>query len=119
MDVITVDSNVYKELNAKVNAIAKFVASLEKKFEEETADGWVDTYEVSTFLHVSEKTLQRLRNEGLVTFSRIRGRIFFRISEVERMVKNNLIKCTEEHFSDLRNNYQFHFEKRRNSKTDK
>jgi len=119
MEVITVDSKVYKELSSKINAIAKFVVSLEKKIEEDSADGWVDNYELSTFLNVNEKTLQRLRVDGLVNFSKIRGRIFYRMSEIERMMRDKLIKCSEEHFNDLKNNYQFYVEKRGNIKTDK
>lgn len=119
MEVITVESKVYKELIAKINVLTKFVVALQKKTDEDSADGWVDSYEVSTFLQVSEKTLQRLRTDGLVSFSRIRGRIFYRMSEVERMMRSKLIRTSEEHFNDLMNNYKFYVEKRRNTQPDK
>jgi hypothetical protein len=34
---------------------------------------WVDSYEVCTFLKISEKTLQRLRVAGTIAYSNIRG----------------------------------------------
>jgi len=60
MEVITIETQVFKELMAKINTIAKFVSAIQAKADEELADFWVDSYEVCTFLKVSAKTLQRL-----------------------------------------------------------
>jgi hypothetical protein len=75
MEVITIESQAYKELVAKINTIAKFVNSLQSKENEQPEDGWVDSYDVCTFLKISAKTLQRLRAAGAVTYSQIRGKI--------------------------------------------
>ena len=119
MDVITIESQVFKELSAKINTIAKFVASIQEKSGEEPIDDWVDNYEVCTFLKVSPKTLQRLRAANLVSYSRIRGKQFYRISEIKRLMEDNVIRRSDEHLQDLIKNHQLHHEQRRNIKTDR
>jgi hypothetical protein len=119
MDVITVESKVFKELTAKINMIAKFVTAIESKQAEQPEDGWVDSYEVCTFLKISNRTLQRLRAESVINFSRIRGKNFYRISEIQRLLQENIIRRSKEHLEDLIKNHQLHVEQRRNLKTDK
>jgi hypothetical protein len=86
MQVITIESQAFKDLQAKINTIAKFVAAIQSKAEEQPEDIWVDSYEVCTFLKISSKTLQRLRAANAITFSRIRGKNFYRISEIQRLL---------------------------------
>ena len=119
MEVITIEAQAYKELTAKINMVAKFVAALQAKAEEEPADSWVDNYEVCTFLKVSPKTLQRLRAAKLIAYSRIRGKNFYKISEIKRLMENNLIRRSEEQFQDLIKNHQLYMAQRRNSKADR
>ena len=119
MEVITIESQAFKDLQSKINTIAKFVASLQSKADEQPADGWVASYEVCTFLKISDKTLQRLRTTHSINFSRIRGKNFYRISEIERLLQNNVIRRSEEHLQDLIKNHRLHVEQRRNIKTDK
>jgi len=83
------------------------------------SEGWVDSYEVCTFLKISEKTLQRLRASNTVSFSRIRGKNFYKISEIERLLNENIIRRNDEHLQDLIKNHQLHVDQRRNTKTDK
>ncbi|MDR2064686.1 MAG: hypothetical protein LBP85_03115 [Prevotellaceae bacterium] len=88
MEVITIESQAFKDLTAKINTIAQFVVALQSKANEKPEDGWVDSYEVCTFLKISSKTLQRLRAANAVGFSRIRRKNFyrninFRLSEIK------------------------------------
>jgi hypothetical protein len=119
MEVITMESQEFKDLTAKINTIAKFVTAMQSKAEEEPEDGWVDSYEVCTFLKISDKTLQRLRTAGAISFSRIRGKNFYRISEIQRLMQENIIRRSDEHLQDLIKNNRLHVEQRRNIKTDK
>jgi hypothetical protein len=119
MEVITFESQAFRDLTAKINTIAKFVAAMQTKADEEPTDGWVDSYDVCTFLKISPRTLQRLRASGSVTFSRIRGKVFFRVSEIKHLMDNNIIRRSDEHFQDLIKNLQLHAEQRRNTKTDR
>ena len=120
MEVITIESQAFKDLQSKIGTIAKFVTAMQNKEEEKKPeDGWVDTYDVCTFLKVSAKTLQRLRASGKITFSRISGKIFYRISEIERLMNDNMILSTDEHLQNLIKNNQLHVEQRRNIKANK
>jgi hypothetical protein len=119
MEVITIETQAFKDLVSKINSIAKFVAAVQAKADEEPPEGWVDSYEVCTFLKVSAKTLQRLRASGNVSFSRIRGKNFYKISEIQRLLENNIIRRSDEHLQDLIRNHTFHVEQRRNTKTDR
>jgi hypothetical protein len=119
MEVITIEAQAFKDLTAKINVIAKFVAKMQSKTEEAPpTDEWVDNYEVCTFLKVSPKTLQRLRAAKCVSFSRIRGKIFYKISEIERLMNENIIRRSDEDLQDLIKNHKWYAEQRRNSKAD-
>lgn len=116
MEVITIETQVFKDLTEKINAIAKFVFAQQAKAEEEPVDGWVDNYEVCTFLKISDKTLQRLRSNNEIKYSRIRGKTYYRISEIERLMNENIIRRSDEHLQDLILNHQLYAEQRRNIK---
>lgn len=119
MEVITIESQAFKEIQSKINLIVKFITALESKPAEQSEDGWVDSYEICTFLKISARTLQRLRAAGAINFSRIRGKNFYRISEIGRLMQDNVIRRSDEHLEDLIKNHQLHVEQRRNTKTDK
>ena len=69
MEVITIDSQAYKELVSKINAIAKFVIDHQDDDAANPDEMWVDGYEVCTFLKISERTLQRLRSNRIISYS--------------------------------------------------
>ncbi|MDR2652888.1 MAG: helix-turn-helix domain-containing protein [Prevotellaceae bacterium] len=119
MEVITIESQAFKDLTAKINTIAKFITNLQSKAENEPVDGWVDNYEVCTFLKISSKTLQRLRAANVITYSKIRGKNFYKISEIQRLLNEHVIRRSDEHLQDLIQNHQLHAEQRRDIRTDK
>ena len=65
MEIITFESKAYKELDNKITAIADYIFNHMETARQSEEDMWVDSYEVCTFLKISEKTLQRLRVSGL------------------------------------------------------
>ena len=104
MEVITIESQAFKSLMSKVDTIFDYVISQQNIQDEE--DSWVDSYEVCTFLKISDRTLQRLRSENKINYSRIRGKNYYKISEIKRMLQENLIRRSEECLQDLIQNHQ-------------
>ena len=79
----------------------------------------VDSYEVCTFLKISEKTLQRLRVSGTIAYSNIRGRYFYKVSEIRRMLEERLIRSNKENIDNLITNHQLYAKERGNLRKDK
>ena len=104
MEVITIESQAFKNLMSKVDTIFGYVISQQNTNDDD--DSWVDSYEVCTFLKMSDRTLQRLRSENKINYSRIRGKNYYKISEIKRMMEENLIRRSEECLQDLIQNHQ-------------
>ena len=119
MEVITIDSQAYKELVTKINTIAKFVIDHQKDDTVNPDEMWVDSYEVCTFLKISERTLQRLRSNRIISYSIISGKSYYTIAEIKRMLNEKRIHSNEECLNNLINNYTLYAKQRRAVKTDK
>lgn len=117
MDVITIETKAYKEIVAKIDVIANYVFSQEDTKNEDEI--WVDSYEVCTFLKISDRTLQRLRAAGLVSYSDIKGHYFYKIKEIKRLLEERLIKRDKEYINDLITNHHQYVKERRNTKPNK
>ena len=119
MDVITIESIAFKELTANISLIAKFVYEQQPIIIENPDDTWVDNYDVCTFLKISERTLQRLRSKGSISYSVISGKSYYTIAEVKRMLKQHIIRSNEECLSDLITNHKQAAERRIIKKNEK
>jgi hypothetical protein len=113
MEVITIESQAFKSLLSKMDTIFNYVVSQENTQDE--TDGWVDSYEVCTFLKISERTLQRLRSENKISYSKIRGKNYYKLIEIKRMMKENVIRRSEEFLQDLIQNHQKNVRNRKNA----
>jgi len=50
---------------------------------------WVDNQDVMQLLHISLRTLQTLRTNGTLPFSRISNKLYYRTEDIQRILKNN------------------------------
>jgi hypothetical protein len=119
MEVITVESKAFKELVTKINTIAQFVADYQSVNTINPEEEWIDSFEVCSFLNISQRTLQRLRSKGAITYSVIAGKTYYTIAEIKRMLNERLIRSSEEAMQNLITNHQRYVEQRRVAKTNK
>ena len=119
MELITFESKAYKELDNKITAIADYIFNHVETARQSEEDMWVDSYEVCTFLKISEKTLQRLRVSGTIAYSNIRGRYFYKVSEIRRMLEERLIRSNKENIDNLITNHQLYAKERGNLRKNK
>ena len=118
MEVITLESQAFKDLMEKVNTIAKFVVNYQPQ-EINEEESWVDSYEFCTFLKISERTLQRLRTIGLISYSIISGKTYYTIAEVKRMLSERLVRSSQESLDNLIQSHKSYVEQRRNTRKDR
>lgn len=106
MDVITMEATAYKELIRKIEKIADYVFKKESKPNEEE-EIWLDNQEVANLLRISTKTLQRLRKENLISYSMLRGRCRYKLSEIKRGLNEKIIVCDPHTLDEFRRNFLF------------
>ena len=117
MEVITIESQAFIELMSKVDTIANHIAE-KQSASENPDDEWVDSNDVCMYLKISERTLQRLRTKGIITYSMISGKSYYTIGEIKRMLNEKRIRSTDECLTDLIHNYKLNAIQRRNTKAD-
>ena len=52
-------------------------------------DDWIDNQDVMLALHISQRTLQTLRSNGTLPYSRINNKIYYRRQDVEKLLNDN------------------------------
>lgn len=50
---------------------------------------WIDNQDVMQMLHISTRTLQTLRTNGTIPFSKIRGKFYYKVSDIEELLQAN------------------------------
>jgi carbamoylphosphate synthase small subunit len=82
-----------------VNVIKTDIANLSKKVEEMSkthtqrlTEEWIAKEKVLAILNISPRKLQTMRDNGALPFSQIDGKIYYRTSDVELLLKNNYNK---------------------------
>lgn len=51
--------------------------------------GWLDNQDVMQMLHISPRTLQTLRSNGTLPFSRIKGKFYYKVADLEALLNSN------------------------------
>lgn len=52
-------------------------------------EDWIDNQDVMQILHISQRTLQTLRSNGILPFSRIGNKLYYRRQDIQRLLANN------------------------------
>ena len=113
MEVITIDSKAFQQLLEKVNAINDYVREARLEQTSNIDEESVDSQVVCQYLRICEKTLQRLRSAGKISYSCVGNKYYYQIAEIKRCIKAHLIKSGEEMLDDLMQNGVYTPRKRR------
>lgn len=85
MQVITIQSEAFQELVSKLNEIQNRLNAKEKQ----PSEIWLDNQELMQLLKISKRTAQHYRDSGLISFSQVGAKIYYRLSDVEDLLKKH------------------------------
>ncbi|WP_336070311.1 helix-turn-helix domain-containing protein [Mesoflavibacter sp. CH_XMU1404-2] len=89
MEAIILSKNQYDELLKKIDEVK---TSLDKK-QKNPKDIFVDNQEFLQLMNISKRTAQTWRDQGVVSFSQIGSKIYYRMSDVEKLLEKNYRKA--------------------------
>ncbi|MBX9049590.1 helix-turn-helix domain-containing protein [Bacteroides thetaiotaomicron] len=105
MEVITIESKVFKELSEKIERIAEFVFRQENNPQNTDNNIWLDSDQLSDMLGISTRTLQRLRKDNQIAYTKLRRKCIYRLSDVREAINSHIITCDPKTLDDYRKNY--------------
>jgi hypothetical protein len=89
MEIISMDSQVFDDLAARLETIEGQADRLHRKQSDLRLKKWLDNQEVCQTLGITKRTLQTYRENGLLPYCRIRHKIFYKPQDVEKLLKSS------------------------------
>ena len=91
MEVITIQSDAFQQLMSRLESLENYFKHIARQ--QPMSDVWLDIEETCKLLKVSKRTLQSYRDEGILSFSQVGGKIYFSASVLEEHLKNHTRKA--------------------------
>lgn len=89
MEIVCIDKQTFDELLSRFCTLEGKVTKLCRPVEDSGLKKWLDNQDVCEILRVSKKTLQVYRDKGILPFSRIKHKIFFKSEDVRYFMESN------------------------------
>ena len=88
MEVVVIDKATFERMLSGFEIFAEKVERLCREQEDLGEKEWLDSDDVCRLLCISPRTLQTLRDNGTLAFTKIGNRTYYRPDDVERVVGN-------------------------------
>lgn len=82
VDLILSLSQEIKDLKARIELLRLTRAEVLK-------DTWIDNQDVLQTLHISKRTLQTFRKNGTIPYSKVQGKFYYKVSDIEELLQSN------------------------------
>ncbi len=89
MEIVCIDKKTFDELRERFCELEKKVTKVCSPVEDLGLKKWLDNQQVCEILRISKKALQAYRDRGLIPFTRIKHKIFFKPEDVQRLLESN------------------------------
>jgi hypothetical protein len=76
-------------LSEQIKELKVYIHLIRKSRAEVLKDNWVDNQDVMQMLHISKRTLQTFRSNGTLPYSKVSGKFYYKVSDIEELFKSN------------------------------
>lgn len=89
MEIICIDKQTFEELRVRFCEFEELLTRVCRPAEDLGLKNWLDNQEVCEVLRISKKTLQVYRAKGILPFSRIKNKLFYKTEDIQRLLELN------------------------------
>lgn len=86
MEIVIIEKKTFEALLSGVGTLTEKVNTLYRRCGDRKMNKWLDGEDVCRLLHISQRTLQTLRDNRLIGFSQINRKFYYKPDEVERLL---------------------------------
>lgn len=83
---MSIEKKTFEEMKERFNRFSEHVEQLCSRYRPPEKMNWLDNADVCEKLNVSKRTLQTYRDGGLLAYSQINHKIYYRLEDVEAFI---------------------------------
>ena len=89
MEIVNIEAQTFEAMMNRFEAFTQKVENLCGYHQDKSLNRWLDNQDVCRILNISKRTLQTYREKGLLPFSRIRHKIFYKPEDVGKLLQSS------------------------------
>ena len=88
MEVTVIESKTFEVMQKRFEAFTARIDELCNQNEERGLKKWMDNQDVCQILNITKRTLQTYRDNGMLPYTMIGHKSYYKPEDVERIIKN-------------------------------
>lgn len=76
-------------ISLDIKEVKNSIKDLNERYNQQLKEIWIDNNDLMRTLKISPRTLQNLRDEGEIPFTKLRGKIFYNLHDVNKILLDN------------------------------
>lgn len=89
MEIMNIEASTYETMIKRFDFLVRKVESMCEQYRDPGLKRWLDNQDVCQMLGITKRTLQTYRERGLIPFSRIRHKVFYKPEDVEKLLQSS------------------------------
>ena len=90
MDIVAIESKTFEQIKQRFMDFSQQVKNL--CGDNQDKEKWLGNNDVCGLLQISKRTLQSYRDNGILPYSQIGRKCYYRISDIENLISQSQIK---------------------------
>jgi len=86
MEIINIDAHTFETMLSRFEVFATRMEQLCRLYGDKGISEWLDNEQVCLLLDISPRTLQTLRDNGLLAYTRISHKLYYKPEDVEKII---------------------------------
>ena len=86
MEIVNIDAEFFEKILSAIEGFTKRMETLCRLHADKDIDDWLDNQDVCLLLNISQRTLQSLRDNGSLGFSKIKRKVYYKPEDVEKII---------------------------------
>lgn len=85
MEVINMEAQTFEAMMNRFEGFAQRVETICER-QDKSLHRWLDNQDVCQILNISKRTLQTYRNNGMLAYTQINHKVFYKPKDVEKVI---------------------------------
>ena len=81
--------NLLQQLTRDFEIVKAYVFAVKISKLDSFKETWIDGQDVMQTMHISKRTLQSLRDNGTLNYSRVNGKFYYKVADIEKLLESN------------------------------